>query len=147
MGLLQDPAVADQPGEAARRVRPAAESEQEELVARLVLLSQESVAAAHVAGQPVAEGAAEDALIRGGSDPGLVEELLPAVAARGEAQRDLRDVRRRGHAVTDPVREVPRPVTAHGKPFRHRRADDTQRRQTRQRGAMGYARRPKPSNA
>src|SRR5262245_46289379 len=74
--VAEDARVAHEPDRAARRERPAAEAEEEELVAWPVVLDKEAVAVAHVAGEAEPERAAADALEAPRADARLVMHPL-----------------------------------------------------------------------
>src|SRR5690606_36384763 len=115
----QDAALADHAGEAARGVGAAAEAEQEQLVAGLVVEHQEAVGLVEVVVQAAAEGAAGELVERAaGAHALVVEHQLrhrPG-AARGE-QRQLYHVGGAGLPVLLLVRAVPGAVAEDRDPF------------------------------
>src|SRR5919199_5905424 len=109
----QDAAVAHQPCKAARGEGAAAEAEEPQLVAGLVVRDEPVVAVAHVAREPVAERAAADSLAELRAHAGLV--LHELVVRLDDGLLELADVRHRG-----PVRAVPGAVTEDDQAFGHR---------------------------
>src|SRR5215207_9871210 len=110
----EDAAVAHQPDGAASREGAAAEPEEIQLVAGLVVVHQEAVALLHVSGEPNAEPAAEQALPAARTDAGLVvQELTSAgLVLIRERQGELGHIRRRRDALVDVIRPVPGPIAA-----------------------------------
>ena len=78
----KDPAVVDQSGEAACRVRPAAESEQKHAIAWAVVAREEAVAVTDVLGDPDPERPAEQVVAWRCADPGHIMDQLGRLGAR-----------------------------------------------------------------
>ena len=117
---LQDAAVAHETGGAARGERPAAETEEPYLVARLVVLHDEGVRGLDVARQPHSEGAAPQAVEPARTDPGDVGRRLhhAGVVTRADRQQQLRHIRERAILLAM-VERTPGTVTAHDDALRH----------------------------
>src|SRR6267143_5371746 len=122
VGAREDPALADHAADAAHRVRAAAEPEQVDLVARLVIADEKAVGVVDVGFHPVAEGAAGQAVeeIAGADALIVVDHLQRRAIALRDAVGDLHDVGGRRNAVALLVGAVPRSIAAQDQPF-HRR--------------------------
>src|SRR2546430_12419520 len=105
------------------RVRAAAEAEQVDLVARVVIADEKAVGVADVGFHPVAEGAAGQAVeeIPGADTLIVVDHLQRRAIALRDAVGELDDVGGSGNAVALLVGAVPRSVAAQHQPL-HRRA-------------------------
>src|SRR3989442_332542 len=74
---LQEASVPEQPGDAARRVRPTAEAEEENLVAGIVVvLKEEHIGVLHVARQPPPESTAAEVVELSSTDALVVVHAL-----------------------------------------------------------------------
>ena len=118
----QDAAVVDEADRAARGVGTAAEAEEEQLVTGFVVLDDEAVGLADVAGQPQGRDPTRQPLDRRRADAPLVVDALPDAGRVlvGDAQRDLGDVGRAGPAAVLLVGGVPGAVAAQHQPLGHR---------------------------
>src|SRR2546430_5305660 len=105
------------------RVRAAAEAEQVDLVARVVIADEKAVGVADVGFPPVAEGAAGQAIeeIPGADTLIVVDHLQRRAIALRDAVGELDDIGGSGNAVALLVGAVPRSVAAQHQPL-HRRA-------------------------
>ena len=117
----QDATVAHQSDRAPSGVRAATEAEEEELIARLVVLDDEPVCLLDVARQPQAQGSSAEALPRPGPNALLVVDALldTGTVVPGEAESHLGDVRGAGLAVTLLVSRVPRAVATQHQTLGH----------------------------
>ncbi len=146
----QEADLADEAGGGPHGERAAAEAEEPELVARLVLLDEPAVRLLHVPGQPGPERAAAkvvervlepplpDAALRLRAHPDVVEHQL--VRALGDGVAQLRDVGPRRGVVPGPVLEDDQ--AAHGAPPRSvpgggGGGDGVRRRRSRRAAAAG----------
>ena len=114
--LPQDSGVSDEPHGTACSECAAAEAEEEELVARFIVLHQEAVCVADVAREPETERASANTLPSVRSDPTVIERpLLGAFAVHScNGQRNFGDVRWELL-----VRKIPGAIAAHNPTLRH----------------------------
>jgi hypothetical protein len=117
----QDARVANQADGAAGRERAAAEAEEVELVAGLVVLDQEAIAVANVAGEAETQSTAADALEALGADAVVVVQELPRATAvlRRHPEGELGDVGGGDHTAAELIGAVPRAIAAHDEALGH----------------------------
>src|SRR2546421_3238848 len=116
----EDAALANHAADAAHGERAAAEAEEKDLVARLVVGNEKTISVVDVVLDAAAEGAAAHSVdhVAGPYALVVVDHLQRAAGvALRDAVTELHDVGRAGHAVALLVGGVPRPVAAQHQPL------------------------------
>ena len=121
MLAFEDATVPEQARRAPRGIRPTAETEQEDVVARIVLLDDEPIGILDMLRQAPPEHAPTHAVPQPGADAGaIVDRLRDAVGGIGRhGECHLGNVAGTHLATIHLVRHVPGPVTTDHQPLDH----------------------------